>query len=45
MWDYVWSGFWLLVSLGGVIPADIFWPAVLLLGGVAILGNTLLLQE
>ncbi len=40
-WDYLWAGFLLLVSLGGVIGIDIFWPSVLALVGVAILGDVL----
>ncbi len=41
-WDYVWSGFWLLVGIGGLITSDIFWPVVLVVAGVAIVANTLL---
>jgi hypothetical protein len=40
-WDYVWSGFVLLIGLGGMTSVDIFWPVALILVGGAILVNTL----
>jgi hypothetical protein len=36
-WDYVWSGFLLIVGLGGVAGVNAFWPTVLILAGVAYL--------
>jgi hypothetical protein len=36
-WDYAWSGFLLVVGLAGVFGVDAFWPAVLILAGVAYL--------
>jgi hypothetical protein len=36
-WDYVWSGFLLIVGLGGAAGVNAFWPAVLILAGVAYL--------
>ncbi len=44
-WDYVWSGFWLIVGLGGVTTADIFWPMALVLVGVVSLANALFRRE
>jgi hypothetical protein len=40
-WDYVWSGFLLIVGLGGVAGVSAFWPAALLLAGVAYLVSVL----
>ena len=40
MWDYVWSGFLLIVGLGGVAKVNTFWPLVLILVGVVILVST-----
>ena len=40
-WDYVWSGFLLIVGLGGVAGINTFWPLVLILVGVAALVSTL----
>lgn len=36
-WDYLWSGFWLLVGLSGFFVIDIFWSVALILAGVVIL--------
>ena len=36
-WDYIWSGFWFLVGLGGFFVIDIFWSVALILVGVLIL--------
>ena len=36
-WDYLWSGFLLIVGLGGVAKVNSFWPPVLILVGVAFL--------
>jgi hypothetical protein len=36
-WDWAWSGFWLVVGLGGFFTIDMFWPLVLILiGGFAL---------
>ena len=40
-WDYLWSGFLLIVGLGGLAGVNAFWPAVLILAGVAALVSTL----
>jgi hypothetical protein len=40
-WDYVFSGFLLLVGIGGFSGVDLFWPLVILLLGMAILGENL----
>ncbi len=34
-WDYVWSGFWLILGLSGLFAIDMFWPLVLILMGAA----------
>jgi hydrogenase/urease accessory protein HupE len=39
-WDYIWSGFWLVLGLSGLFAIDIFWPLVLVLIGAAALINT-----
>ena len=44
-WDYIWSGFWLILGLGGLTNADVFWPLVLVLVGVVALANTLLRRD
>ena len=37
-WDYIWSGFWLLLGLSGLFAIDMFWPFVLvLIGGVTLI--------
>jgi len=36
-WDYIWSGFFLIVGLGGVTEVDIFWTLVLVILGVGIM--------
>lgn len=37
-WDYIWSGFWLLLGLSGLFAIDMFWPLVLvLIGGVTLI--------
>jgi hypothetical protein len=38
-WDYIWSGFWLIVGLGGVSNVDLFWPLALVLVGVVALAK------
>jgi hypothetical protein len=37
VWDYLWSGFLLIVGLGGLAGVNAFWPMVLILAGVAYL--------
>jgi hypothetical protein len=36
-WDWTWSGFWLIVGLGGFFTIDLFWPVVLVLFGITVL--------
>ena len=36
-WDYIWSGFWLVLGLRGFFTIDIFWPIVLVLIGLVAL--------
>jgi len=37
-WDYIWSGFWLVLGLSGLFIFDMFWPLVLILvGGVTLI--------
>jgi hypothetical protein len=33
-WDYIWSGFWLLVGLSGFVTTTLIWPVALVLVGV-----------
>lgn len=40
-WDYIWSGFLLVVGLGGVTEVDIFWPLVLIVVGASIMVGVL----
>jgi len=40
-WDYIWSGFLLLVGLGDVTTVDVFWPLVLVIVGAVILVGAL----
>ncbi len=40
-WDYIWSGFLLIVGLGGLSTFDITWPLMLVLVGVILLGSAL----
>jgi len=44
-WDYVWSGFWLVLGLSGVTSADVFWPLALVLVGVIALAHSLLRRD
>jgi hypothetical protein len=39
-WDYLWSGFLLIVGLGSVAKVNTFWPLVLILVGAALLVST-----
>jgi hypothetical protein len=38
-WDYIWSGFWLVLGFSGFVAVDVFWPVVFLLIGAATLVN------
>jgi len=40
-WDYIWSGFWLVIGLSGFIASGIFWSVVLVLVGAVTLINAL----
>ncbi|UCH27598.1 MAG: hypothetical protein JSV66_08175 [Trueperaceae bacterium] len=40
-WDYVFAGFLLLVGIGGFSGVELFWPLVILLLGMSILGENL----
>lgn len=40
-WDYLWSGFWLVLGLSGILATNIFWPIALLLVGGIVLVRTL----
>jgi hypothetical protein len=44
-WDYVWSGFVTIVGLSGFFGVDLFWPLVLIVAALALLGKTWLPQE
>jgi hypothetical protein len=44
-WDWIWSGFWLIIGVVGVTGVDIFWPLAMVLAGVVVLGNTLLRRD
>jgi hypothetical protein len=44
-WDYIWSGFWLVLGISGVTTADIFWPLALVLVGVVALAKALLRRD
>lgn len=39
-WDYTWSGFLTLVGLGGFFGIDLFWPLVLIIAALALLGKS-----
>jgi hypothetical protein len=39
-WDYIFTGFLLLVGLGGISAVDIFWPVVLIIVGAVTLVST-----
>ncbi|MFC1936840.1 hypothetical protein ACFLYP_04160 [Chloroflexota bacterium] len=38
-WDYIWSGIFLIIGLGGFTAFDISWPLILILVGVVTLVN------
>lgn len=44
-WDTIWSGGLLAIGLGGMTPADIFWPFVLIVAGLVIFGQVLFGRE
>ena len=33
-WDWIWSGFWLVIGMGGFFDIEMFWPLALILMGV-----------
>jgi hypothetical protein len=38
-WDYIWSGFWLLVGLSGFVTTNLIWPlALVVIGVIALIG-------
>ena len=41
-WDYVWSSFVLAVGIGGFYGVDLFWPLVLIIAAIALLGSAFL---
>jgi hypothetical protein len=44
-WDYIWAAFLLIVGLGGVVNVDVAFPVILVIAGVAVLGNALLRRD
>jgi hypothetical protein len=40
-WDWIWSGFWLVVGLGGFLDIEMFWPLALVLIGLVTLMNSI----
>ncbi|MHC4433614.1 MAG: hypothetical protein ACYTBS_17375 [Planctomycetota bacterium] len=38
-WDWLWSGFWLVIGLSGLIAVDVFWPLVLVFVGLSVLAR------
>jgi membrane-bound ClpP family serine protease len=38
-WDWIWSGFCLIVGLGGFTTFEISWPLILILAGVVLLAG------
>lgn len=40
-WDWIWSGFWLVIGLGGIFNLEIFWPVAFLLIGLISLVSAL----
>jgi hypothetical protein len=40
-WDYIWAAVLLIVGLGGFINVDIAFPLILIVVGIAFLGNLL----
>jgi hypothetical protein len=38
-WDYIWSGFWLVLGLSGFFAVDIIWPLALVLLGIVVLAG------
>lgn len=36
-WDWIWSGFWLVVGLGEFFDIKMFWPmAIIIIGAIAL---------
>jgi len=44
-WDWVWSGFCLIVGMGGFTTLEISWPLILILVGGAILVNAFWVRD
>jgi hypothetical protein len=44
-WDWIWSGFWLIIGLVGVTGVDVFWPLALILVGVVVIANMLFRRD
>jgi len=44
-WDWVWSGFCLIVGVGGFTTLEISWPLILMLVGGAILVNVFWVRD
>ncbi len=44
-WDYIWAAILLIIGLGGVFNVDVGFPVILIVIGVAFLGNMLLRRE
>lgn len=40
-WDWIWSGFWLVIGLGEFFDIEMFWPLALVLIGMIALTNSL----
>ena len=40
-WDYIWASVLLIVGLGGFVNVDIAFPIILIVVGIAFLGNLL----
>ena len=40
-WDYIWSGFWLLLGLSDLFTFDLFWSVVFISGGIIVLWGAL----
>ena len=40
-WDWIWSGFWLVVGLGSFFAIDMFWPLALIIIGVIALATAI----
>jgi hypothetical protein len=40
-WDYIWAAVLLIIGLGGFVNVDIAFPIILIVVGIAFLGNLL----